>query len=69
MQNKVELPESLINKLIELPEQGMGYQLVKIVMQNGVILKNRIVLNSTFLLLEENEKINIEEIEDIEIEE
>jgi len=36
----LKLPESLINKLVNLPESGMGYQIVR------VILKMEYFINS-----------------------
>lgn len=45
----------------------MGYQIVDIFLTNGKILKNRIVLNSSFLTIEDNEKINPTEILKIEL--
>ena len=66
--NTIKLPESFINKLINLPETGMGYQIVKVIMRSGKILHGQKVLNSEFLMLEENENIYIKDIEKIELE-
>ena len=66
--NTIKLPESFINKLINLPESGMGYQIVKVIMRSGKILHGQKVLNSEFLMLEENENIYIKDIEKIELE-
>ena len=66
--NTIKLPESFINKLINLPETGMGYQIVKVIMRSGKILHGQKVLNSEFLMLEENETIYIKDIEKIELE-
>jgi small nuclear ribonucleoprotein (snRNP)-like protein len=66
--NTIKLPESFINKLINLPETGMGYQIVKVIMRSGKILHGQKVLNSEFLMLEENETIHIKDIEKIELE-
>lgn len=52
---KIELTKELIDHLVDLPEQGMGYQIVNIILKNGVILMNREIINSTYLLLTENE--------------
>lgn len=65
MGNKIKLLQKHINILENLPEQGMGYQIVDITLKDGKILKERIVINSTYLQLEENEKINPNEIEEI----
>ena len=56
--NTIKLPESFINKLINLPETGMGYQIVKVIMRSGKILHGQKVLNSEFLMLEKNEIAN-----------
>ncbi len=66
--NTIKLPESFINKLINLPESGMGYQIVKVIMRSGKILRSHKVLNSEFLMLEENETIHVKDIEKIELE-
>ena len=65
--NKLNLEKRYIDLLSSLPEQGMGYQIVDITLKNGKILKERIVLNSTFLKLNDNESIKNEDIEKIEI--
>lgn len=69
MINKTELPQKFIDILINLPEQGMGYQIVDIFLENGSVLRNRKVVNSTFLLLNENEQLEISKIEKIELSE
>lgn len=67
MQTKIEIPENLSNKLVELPEQGMGYQIVDITLVDGTILKNRQIFNCTYLLLEEDESISVESIVEIDL--
>lgn len=64
----LKLPDSFINKLINLPESGMGYQIVKVVLKTRQILRRRKVINSEFLMLEENEVIPLKEIDKIELE-
>jgi len=64
---KVKLPTKLIDKLADLPEQGMGYQVVNITLKNGTILTDRRVVNSTYLLLFDSEKIETSDIEQIEL--
>ncbi len=66
--NSIKLPESLINKLINLPESGMGYQIVKVILRNGKILKKHKVFNSELLMLEENELIRAIDIANVELE-
>jgi hypothetical protein len=67
MGNKLKLEEKFIDLLSSLPEQGMGYQIVDITLKSGVILKKRIVLNSTFLKIDDSESLENEDIEKIEI--
>ena len=64
---KLKLTQNLIDKLSSLPENGMGYQIVDIKLNNGQILENRIVFNCTFLKLEENENLENENIKDINL--
>lgn len=53
MKKEVQLPENLIKRLQELPESGMGYQIVNFKMQNGKSLDNVTVLNCSIALIEE----------------
>jgi hypothetical protein len=64
----LKLPDSFINTLVNLPENGMGYQIVKVILRSGKILRRHKVLNSELLMLEENEKIYANDIEKIELE-
>lgn len=64
---KLKLPKKISKYLENLPEQGMGYQIVDIEFFDGKTLKDRIVFNSTFLKLDENEKIDSEKIKAIRI--
>ena len=64
----LKLPDSFINILIDLPESGMGYQIVKVILRSGVTLHRHKVLNSEILMLEENENIHAKDIERIELE-
>lgn len=65
LQYHVELPEELKSQLIELPETGMGFHVIDVVLKNGRVLKNRTVLNCTKLILNPDEVLDINEIEDI----
>ncbi len=67
MENKLKLKDDQINYLSSLPEQGMGYQIVDIVLKNGLILQNRIVLNSSLLIINNNENINVDDIDKISL--
>ncbi len=64
---RISLPENFITKLVKLPEQGMGYQLVDVKLKNGKVLKNKFVYNCSILELDENEFINKEDIISIQI--
>ncbi|HBL74365.1 MAG: hypothetical protein A2W90_19785 [Bacteroidetes bacterium GWF2_42_66] len=66
--NTIKLPESFINKRINLPESGMGYQIVNVILRNGKVLKKHKVLNSEIRMLEENELIQAIDIANIELE-
>ena len=63
----LKLSENFINFLVNLPENGMGYQIVKVILKSGKILHQQKVLNSEYLMLEENENITIKDIEKIEL--
>lgn len=64
----LKLTDTFINILVTLPENGMGYQIVKVILKSGKILHKHKVLNSEFLMLEENENISIKDIDKIELE-
>lgn len=65
---KIKLSYNLVRKLYTLPESGMGYQNVTVTLKDGTILSNRKVINSTYLLLLDNEEITESDIENIEFE-
>lgn len=67
IKKRIKLKEEHIKYLLELPEIGMGYQIVDITLKNGQQLKKRIVLNSQFLLLENSEDIDSNFIEKVEV--
>jgi hypothetical protein len=69
MQNRtIKFPDSFINILVKLPENGMGYQIVKVILKSGKILHQHKVINSELLMLEENENITTKDIDTIELE-
>lgn len=63
----IQLPQKFVDLLITLPENGMGYQIVDIKLQSGEILRNRIILNSEFLKVLNNESIKPEDIIVVEL--
>lgn len=56
------------NYLLSQPENGMGYQIVKVILKSGKVLHQHKVINSSLLMLEENENITEKDIEKIELE-
>jgi hypothetical protein len=64
----LKLPNRFIEMLVNLPESGMGYQIVKVFLKSGEVLRQQKVLNSEILMLETNENISIKDIENIELE-
>ncbi len=67
MNHQITLSKNWASYLVNLPESGMGYQLVKIILKGGKVLPKHKVLNSNILLLEENENFNEMDIEKIEL--
>jgi len=65
--SKIKLPDKIIYKLSQLPENGMGYQIVDITLKNGIILRSRMVINSTYLKISEDEKITEKDISDVSL--
>jgi hypothetical protein len=66
--NTIKLPESFINKLINLPESGMGYQIVKVILMSGKVLHRQKVINSQYLMLEGNQDFLVHDIKNIDLE-
>ncbi|MEI8047016.1 MAG: hypothetical protein WCI92_06535 [Bacteroidota bacterium] len=64
----LKLSDNFINTLVNLPENGMGYQIVKVILKSGRVLHQHKVINSEFLMLDESEKITISDIDRIELE-
>lgn len=65
--NSIQLPQNWINFLSNLPETGMGYQLVNVILRNGKTLSHHKVFNSELLVLDKDEKINKEDIAVVEL--
>lgn len=64
---KVKLNTQFMEELKELPENGIGFQLVNIIKKDGKVLTNRVISNCEYLLLKEGETIDVSEIKEIEI--
>lgn len=60
----VKLSVSIRNKLISLPETGMGYQIVNVLMKDGNTIKGLKVLNCENLIIK-NHKIDSDSIADV----
>ena len=56
------------NYLLSQPENGMGYQIVKVILKSGKVLRQHKVINSSLLMLETNENFTKKDIEKIELE-
>ncbi len=67
--NRVKLSDTQIEQVVNLPETGMGYHKVQLVLTDGIVLKNMVVVNSEFLLVDEGMKITPDSIKSIELEE
>lgn len=65
---KIILPEKFVNFLVNLPENGMGYQLVKIFLKDGKVLRKHKVINSSVLILDGAESITLSQISKLELE-
>jgi hypothetical protein len=65
---KIILPQKFVSLLVNLPENGMGYQLVKIFLKDGKVLRKHKVFNSSVLFLEEKETITAAQISKLELE-
>lgn len=62
---EIELSDELKSSIENMPESGMGYHIVDIILKNGRILRNRKILNGSYLVLNTDDSIDAEEIEDI----
>ena len=62
--NKIKLPKHIVDKLIELPESGMGYQIVNLFLNDGSIIKNVKIQNCSFIIVDETKKDLINSIID-----
>jgi hypothetical protein len=67
MEFRITLNKDQIEFLSKIPEQGMGYQLVNLTLKNGKVLKKRVVINCTYLQLDDQEELKVGDIDKIEI--
>lgn len=64
---RITLNKNQIEFLSKLPERGMGYQLVDLTLKDGRVLKDKVVINSTYLKLDESEYVKADDIDKIEL--
>jgi len=64
---KIKLLQRQIDLLAKLPETGMGYHLVDIKLKDGQAFNGKVVLNSTYLQMEDEGEIDPNEIEKIKL--
>jgi hypothetical protein len=62
---ELELPKHITRKLMKLPETGMGYQKVDLILRNHTIIKNVIVLNAS--TIETDKNIDVEQVVDVKL--
>lgn len=62
---KVKLPTKYQKYLLDKPEDGMGYQLVDVYMNDGHVIKSQIVINSKILLWRDHEDYETSDIKTI----
>ena len=63
----IQLSEKFVQQLMNTPESGMGFHRVEIFLNNGIVLRNKIVLNCSILILESSIKIDAKEIEKLNV--
>jgi len=64
---KLILPDKFSKALVNLPEQGMGYQLVDVLLKDGKWLKKKFVIDSHILVIGKAEEIKVDQIDLIKI--
>lgn len=64
---EITLSEKYINQLLRIPESGMGYHLVDVVLENGVELKGLTILNCEILRIPIDVNLSLEQIRKIKI--
>lgn len=67
MANNLELSKKYSDYLSKLPENGMGYQIVDIILKDGKELKKRIIFNCSYLKLMDNEILKTSDIKKIRL--
>jgi len=62
---EIQLSQNWIEMLQNLPETGMGYQIVNLILANGKVFNDVTVLNCSIAILDE--EIDATQIENIEL--
>lgn len=65
LQREIELTQEVKSQLDGLPETGMGYHVVDVLLKNGRLLKDRTIVNSSKLLINPDDDINPDDIVEI----
>jgi hypothetical protein len=65
--NSIKLPKKFSNVLNELPETGMGYQIVDIQLKSGKWLNERPVFNCEFLVIEDTDTFQSRDISTVRL--
>jgi hypothetical protein len=65
--NTIKLSKKFSNVLNELPETGMGYQIVDVQLKSGKWLNEKPVYNSEILVVEDTDSIQSRDISTIRL--
>lgn len=55
MSKLLKLDDKFITQLINTPETGMGYHVVDIILITGEVIREKTILNSSFMQLNDDE--------------
>ena len=61
----LQLKSKIVDRLLALPESGMGYQVVDLVLSDGRIIPNVTILNGEIATLPDSLRISSSEIADV----
>jgi hypothetical protein len=67
LQQGIQLSEDTMLQLDGVPESGIGYHVVNLILKNGRVLKERMIINSSKLILRPGEEVNPDDIDEISI--
>ena len=63
----MQLSKKWVDKLMALPESGMGYQVVDVHLKNGIVVREIIVINCQIIMDQGNLSFSENDIQDIEL--